>query len=88
MVVSIIRLRKQGPQLNGHYAVPSLIAVNHFLPGITKTSFHPNKKDLSYPATAMWDAVENAHNKILGTNEKEWVEIQPVLPNLVTMTMQ
>ena len=72
--------------LRSTIAYTMVVAVNHSLPGITKTSFHPNKKDLSHRATTMWDAVENAYNTMLGNNEKEWVEMQPVLPNLVTTT--
>lgn len=66
-------------------AYTMIVATNHFIPGIARTPFHPKKKDLSSRSVEMWDTVEEAYNKMLG-NERNKIEMMPVLPNLVTTT--
>ena len=67
-------------------AYTMVVAVNHFLPGVPKTRFHPKKRELSVRSLKLWEIVENAYNKMLGTSGKDKIEMQPVLPNLVTTT--
>lgn len=62
-----------------------VVAATHFLPGVTPTKYHPKKKDLSPKSLQMWENVEKAYNKMLG-NDSNLVQMQPVLPNLITST--
>ena len=65
-------------------AYTMVVAVNHFIPGIVATKYHPKKRDLSPKSLLMWSKVEKAYNKMIGS--KENIELHPVLPNLVTST--
>ena len=72
--------------LRSTIAYTMIVAVNHFLPNVPKMQFHPKRRDLSARSVELWNAVEEAYNKMLGTSEKDKIEMQPVLPNLVTTT--
>ena len=63
-------------------AYTMVVAVNHFIPGVVATKYHPKKKDLSPKSLSMWSKVEKAYNKMIGSNKM--IELHPVLPNLVT----
>ena len=71
--------------LRSTIAYTMVVAVNHFIPNVTRTVFHPKKKDLCSQSVEMWDFVETAYNKMLG-NENKKEELMPVLPNMVTTT--
>ena len=53
-------------------AYTMVVAVNHFIPNVPKTVFHPKKKDLCAQSVEMWDCVEAAYNKMLGHVNKKW----------------
>ena len=71
--------------LRSTIAYTMVVAVNHFVPNVPKTVFHPKKKDLCAQSVEMWECVESAYNKMLGNVEKK-VDMMPVLPNMVTTT--
>ena len=48
-----------------------IVAVNHFLPGVPKTPVHPERRELSVHTIKLWEIVENAYNKMLGTSGKD-----------------
>ena len=64
-------------------AYSSIVAVNHFIPNVLPTIYHPRKSDLCHDALELWNLSEMCYNKMLGYNtviEKS----HPVLPNLLT----
>ena len=66
-------------------AYTMIVATTHFLPNVQSTKYHPKKRDLCKTSLEFWENAESAYNKMLGNN-KDFVELQPVLPNLVTTT--
>lgn len=62
-----------------------VVAVNHYIPNVEQSYFHPKEKDLNKDSLELWDIAESAYNKMIGdkTNKSK---LFPVFPHLVTTT--
>ena len=46
----------------------SIVAVNHFIPNVEPTIYHPHKNDLCPDAVKLWNISEKCYNKTIGHN--------------------
>ena len=71
--------------LRSTIAYSMVVATNHFIPGAKQLVYHPKRKDLCKESTKLWDLPETSYNTMV-VNVNCCIELQPVLPNLVTTT--
>ena len=66
-------------------AYTAIVMVNHFIPNVIPTIYHPKKTDLGPEAVELWNIAERCYNNMIGhATIKE--KLFPILPNLVTTT--